>query len=276
MKNLIYTILTAAVFMLVLDSCSENETPVQASFNLSQNIVEMPPEGGSATVTYEIENPEDGVGIVVGDDHPEWVSGFDISESGRIHFNVDSTDIEIDSRECDISVSYGDITQTFKVMQIGADPAINFQIVAVSPVSVIVRTETKDENMNKYVNIIEKSVWDTLGTEEALLDEDVETFEKYAEMSGITFEQWLINIFEYTWHMSPYLRLYNVANPENGYREVLPDTEYVAYTYGINGKGEVLSKVYSIECATEALNLSNQTDFDIEFTVSGTYVEARI
>ena len=275
MKNLFC--LLAAAGLLFLYGCNENNEPeIKTGFSLGRNIVEMPPEGGSATVVWVVENPEDGVGIVIGEDHPDWVNSFDISEFGKIHFNVDSTDIEVDSRECEVSVTYGETTQTFRVIQAGADPAIDFQVLTGTPTSIILSSKTRDESMNTYVNIIEKSVWDTYDSDEALLNEDMATFRYLAELSGQSLEQYLNMRFEMIRAASPYYRMRYVTNSDNGFREVAPDTEYVVYVYGMNGQGEVLSRVYSEECATEAFDLSNPTTFEIDVNVEGTYVTADV
>ena len=276
MKNLFC--LLAAAGLLFLYGCNENNEPeIKTGFSLGRNIVEMPPEGGSATVVWVVENPVDGISVEIGDGHPEWVNGFDISEFGKIHFNVDSTDIEVDSRECEVSVTYGETSQTFRVIQAGADPAIDFQLVSVSPTGVIVSVEPKDENMNKWVNIVEKNVWEAYGSDEALFNADMEIFKKYAEMSGITVEQWMSINFDMLWALSPYYLMSDVVTSSgNGAEPLRPDTEYVTYTYGINGQGDILSRVYSIECATEAFDLSNPTTFDMKISVEGTYVSAEI
>ena len=260
---------------LALSSCHEKEQPeTNSGFSLGRNLVEIPAHGGEASIPYIIQHPTDGA-IVELTDIPDWLMDIHVETetetSGTIKFNVDSTVLE-EPREAEITAAYGDISQTFKVIQTGNDPKIFFEIHSVCPTSVRVKAVPKDENMDFYVNVIEKSIWDSYKSSEDVFAADMETFKLYAEMSNMTVEQWMQISFEMSQILSDYILLNSVATSdgEGGARAVTPETEYVTYCYGINGKGEILTNLYSIETSTTAFDFSNPTTYDIQYQMDGT------
>ena len=54
------------------------------------------------------------------------------------------------------------------------------------------------------------------------------------------------------------------------------NTEYVVYAYGINGNGEILTDLYSVETATTDFDLSNPMSFDISIDITENFGSFRI
>ena len=76
--------------------------------------------------------------------------------------------------------------------------------------------------------------------------------------------------------MSPYIQFHYVNNGENGYRELIPGKEYMAYCYGIDGKGEVLSNMYVCDTGTENLEQTNPTEYELIVDVKGFNAELEV
>lgn len=276
MKKSHYFFLMSALG-LMLAGCENKgtELEVKTGFSLGRNIVEMPAEGGEAVVVWMAENPIEGENVAISED-AEWLRDVDVSEIGKIKFRVDPTDLEEVPRETEVVAFYGEEEMSFKVIQAGKDPLIAFSIVRTSPTGISVSIEPKEETMNYFANVVEKEVWDTYQSDEDVIAADMEFFQYLADRSGISLEEWLVQKFDYTWALSPYCMFHYVNNGENGYRDVKPDTDYVAYCYGINGKGEILSGLYKRETSTQALDLSNPVEYDIDVVVKGQKVTMEV
>lgn len=276
MKKTFYSIaLSAILFVTACQKEELNYLDAETGFSLGMNIVEMPPEGGPATVIWVAENPIDGENVCISEDL-EWLRDFDVSEYGKIKFQVDPTDISVYSRQGSVTVSYGNEEAVFKVVQEGKEALIDLYLVRTTPTGIAVYVDPKDETMNKYVSVVEKEIWDTYSSEEDAIAADMEYFQYMADLSGITIEEVLFIQFECTWALSPYCLFQYIANSENGYRELRPDTDYAVYCYGINGEGEILTDVYHLYASTEPFDLSNPTEYDLAVDIDGLTVEMKV
>ena len=233
----------------------------ETGFSLNENIVEMSAEGGEAVVTWKVENPIEGANVMIARGYPEWINKFDTSVDGEIRFNVDSY-TEQEAREARIAVNYGQDTSSFTVVQAGIeegeepdDDEIRLEIVEARPNTVIVSIET-DGNLTYFINIEEKAVWDQYAGEEDVFAHDRELFQWNADGWGISLESWLREEFGTIKYATPYHMFMYVQDGVRGTVYLENNTEYVVYAYGINGNGEILTDLYSVETATTDYDLS--------------------
>lgn len=274
-KTVVFLIITAGLLTAGCQKEELNYPEAETGFSLGMNIVEMPPDGGPATVIWVAENPIGGENVSISED-VEWLRDFDVSEYGKIKFQVDPTDISVYSRQDSVTVSYGNEEAVFRVVQDGKDALIDLSLVRTTPTGIAVCVEPDDETMNKYVSVVEKEIWDTYSSDEDAIAADMEYFQYMADLSGITLEEVFFIQFECTWALSPYHLFQYIANSENGYRELRPDTDYTVYCYGINGEGEILTDVYHLYASTEPFDLSNPTEYELAVDIDGLTVEMKV
>lgn len=256
----------------------------ETGFSLNENIVEMSAEGGEAVVTWKVENPIEGANVMIARGYPEWINKFDTSVDGEIRFNVDSY-TEQEAREARIAVNYGQDTSSFTVVQAGIeggdeedpddDSEIKLEIVEARPNTVVVSIET-DGNLTYFINIEEKAVWDQYAGEEDVFAHDKELFQWNADGWGISLESWLREEFGTIKYATPYHMFMYVQDGVRGTVYLENNTEYVVYAYGINGNGEILTDLYSVETATTDYDLSNPVSFDISIDITENFGSFRI
>ena len=256
----------------------------ETGFSLNENIVEMSAEGGEAVVTWKVENPIEGANVMIARGYPEWINKFDTSVDGEIRFNVDSY-TEQEAREARIAVNYGQDTSSFTVVQAGIeggdeedpddDSEIKLEIVEARPNTVVVSIET-DGNLTYFINIEEKAVWDQYAGEEDVFAHDKELFQWNADGWGISLESWLREEFGTIKYATPYHMFMYVQDGVRGTVYLENNTEYVVYAYGINGNGEILTDLYSVETATTDFDLSNPMSFDISIDITENFGSFRI
>lgn len=259
-----------ALFSGCKENVQEQEEPVnETDFNLGRNVVEMTAEGGEASVPYFIDNPIEGLDLTV-DYDADWLSGFDWSSGEEIVFNVEAMGLDDDFREAVVTVSYADIERTFSVSQTSGEDAFALEIVRARPLSIWLSVEALDPDMKFWINIMETEKYKSYSSDQELFEADMAMWKQIAEADGATLNDFLLSQFEYTEYLSPYhmfIGSYGM-NYEAEY-EVRPGVSYTAYCYGMNSKGERLSKVYEVETVTPDFALTDRTEYDMSVAVNG-------
>ena len=281
MKKII--ILMCAGLAFCLAGCQEKlETPVQETgFSLDKSVVDVPAEGGVMTVDWTVENPIEGMNVEIVPDYPEWINKFDTSVEGKISFNVEPY-TEKEAREAMVKVNYGEDSSSFKVVQAGIeegeepdDDEIRLEIVEARPNTVIVSIET-DGTLTYFINIEEKAVWDQYADDDEVFAHDMELFQWNADGWGISLEAWLREEFGTLKYATPYHMFMYVQDGARGTVYLENNTDYVVYAYGINGNGEILTELYSVETTTTDFDLSNPVSFDIDIDITENFGSFRI
>lgn len=271
----------------VFYGCNKSEpevTPEGSGFSLGRNVVEVSEEGGAASVPYFIENPQDGVSVEIlnGTDY-DWIVSFDLSEAEMIHFEVAPLGLETDSREAVINVAYGEEQQSFTVKQAKEDmnPEFNLEITRTSTETIWATIQPTDPDMHFWSNVMETSKFNSFATDEELFEEDVRWFEKIADIyySG-NMETFYWDQFENISYLSPHSMMmssYNLAEDmPDASLEIQPSTDYTVYCYGMDGEGNRLTRVYSVETRTKDIVTDNQVSYDIEVNVQNQTVYSTI
>ena len=256
MRKLLFAI--CAGMALFLTGCQEKVvTPEQETgFSLDQEVVDVTAEGGVMVVTWKVENPIEGAGVEIEPGYPDWLNEFDTSEAGEIRFNVDPWEEE-NTREARVVVNYGEDSSSFRVVQEGVgkdepdpgDEPIRLEIVEARPNTVIVSIET-DGTLTYFINIEEKAVWDQYADDDEVFAHDMELFQWNADGWGISLEAWLREEFGTIKYATPYHMFMYVQDGARGTVYLENNTDYVVYAYGINGNGEILTDLYSVETTT--------------------------
>lgn len=122
----------------------------------------------------------------------------------------------------------------------------NFELVVVDVTKerVDFKVTPKDEAMSYVVLIAEKEYFDDLGTDDRMMDDDLEFFQRMADQKAMTLDAFLATI----------LKRGAFEDSEQGLQ---PDTEYYLYAYGLTMDGEVLTEMDKVLFRTDA---PDQTD----------------
>ena len=282
MRKLLFAI--CAGMALFLTGCQEKVvTPEQETgFSLDQEVVDVTAEGGVMVVTWKVENPIEGAGVEIEPGYPDWLNEFDTSEAGEIRFNVNPWEEE-NTREARVVVNYGEDSSSFRVVQEGVgkdepdpgDEPIRLEIIEARPNTVIVSIET-DGTLTYFINIEEKAVWDQYADDDEVFAHDMELFQWNADGWGISLEAWLREEFGTIKYATPYHMFMYVQDGARGTVYLENNTDYVVYAYGINGNGEILTDLYSVETTTTDFDLSNPVSFDIDIDITENFGSFRI
>lgn len=134
-------LMSALAFLCV--SCSKEEKMADPVLVINQESVDVPYTGGTASVTYTLENPIDGERFSISSDD-EWVGQFNQEEVGVISFEVEQNTGQ-ETRETDVVVKYAGVTAGFTVRQNAAGQD--------SPVFELDRTEVTVGNDGGNVSV---------------------------------------------------------------------------------------------------------------------------
>lgn len=143
MRYLYKTVFLMSVLAFLLVSCSKDEKMAEPVLVIDQESVDVPSTGGTASVTYSLENPVEGERFSISADD-EWVGQFNQDEEGVISFEVGQNTGQ-EARETAVVVKYAGITAGFTVRQNAAGQD--------SPVFVLEKTEVTVGNDGGNVSV---------------------------------------------------------------------------------------------------------------------------
>lgn len=128
----------------------------------------------------------------------------------------------------------------------------DLSITEVTKSSVDFKVVPHDDQMTYVVMISEKSYFEEFASDDEVMDDDLEWFQRQAEQRAMTLEAYLRTI----------LKQGTLEASELGLQ---PGLEYYLYAYGLTEQGEVLTKMDKLSFAAEALD-HTETTFEIELT----------
>lgn len=260
-KNILYSFIALAIATL-LASCNKPENTLETSLTLNGPVVTVPAEGGSFSVSYELENAPENGEMTVMPGNADWVSDFVVDkEACTINFEVmpNETDQE---RSVDVAVSYTGLQSevSFTITQSGLSESMDAFIITPKTIdqtffTVDVIPEDKDmyyilfATTQSYIDALE------LTTDEALYEDDM----LYIQSTGKPVKD-----FCATGDL--------VDHKFNAY----PGTDYVVYAYGIDiSTGERLTDITYAYLTTVDIEKVN-AEFEIEAIVNGTIAEVTV
>ena len=249
--------LSACVAMMAISlgilSCEKEPDTKDTVFGINEETVEVPALGGTAKVTYSLENPVEGLQVEVSEDC-EWISGFDTSVANEISFSVAANE-DPASRDAAVEVVYGDKKDSFTVRQKGAgEKMFTIEASDLTSSTFTAKVTPKDKEMTYLLNYTEKAFYDTYeGDMEKFIEKDLEWYEFIGGQQGLTLEQTLA-------------KLVVKGDVEKKMKGMLPEVEYVCFVYGITTDAKVTSELEYIPVKTLPVDKVDMT-FDVKVDV---------
>ena len=200
---------------------------------------------------YDIKERIEGVSLEI-ECAEEWLTVDKIGET-IVEFSVLQNDGE--ERVATLNLKYGSERNILKVRQQGYEAPLKLTIEKSDATSVTFSVETLDEEMTWIGQIVGKDWYESITTEE-LLNEDMRYYNGVAGEEGKTLEEYLSGVLSRGSHAN--IRMAGLD----------PKTDYVVYIYGLSAIGEVTTRVFHAEFATEAPYEGNDVTYDINVEVN--------
>lgn len=238
--------------LLLAYSC---EKPLEdPGLTLSQTEVNVPADGGTFSVAFQVSNPREGAEVSADAGANDWVTGLEVV-GNNINFDV-AVNEATETRSVDVTVSYpGAADKVFSIAQDAGAPA-PFTIILkeVGATSYVVDIIPEDKEMD-YICIGRTQAYldeNNLTTDEALFQDDLTYLEPYVE--DYAFSGDLLDVTFST----------------------LPKTENVLYVYGIDtATSERLTDIVYLRFTSGEVP-KIEADFTITATVNGPQVIAHV
>lgn len=246
----------AAAFLSFVTSCEEdNPAPDGTTFNIVEETVDVPVDGGTFSVSYELANPVESQ-VVTPSEEVDWIDNIVVSPEGSITFDV-AANTGTSPRTADISVTYGELSDKFTVIQAAADASAAFilAIDEILPSGAVISVTPRDEGMTYLPGGISVANLNTFPDDDTFVSGYlIPYYEDIAKANGLTVEQL----------MSQLLLKGNKSDIKiSGMK---PEMDYYVFCIGFTEKLEPLSELVKKEFTTMPLEAFKAT---IEVSVSG-------
>lgn len=260
MKELLtrWAVIPGLVFAMIsgFTSCKDPQTQ-QAKFTITQEKVDVPAEGGSFFADYTVENPSQGTEAIPSCE-ADWISNFTTSDS-QIHFDVAANEQET-TREATVTVTYGDLEDSFTVVQAAAgtvafEVAINIDSESITESTVTFDAIPNDPEQTYMMTGVVKSEYDKCSSDEEFIQDDIQYWTEQASGYGMTLEDYLREV----------LPKGELKNQEM--QGLSPEKEYALYAYGLDYDGTVKSGLFIEFFTTKAVEMIDMT-FDISYEIN--------
>ena len=238
--------------MVGLCSCERGGEDVKDSGIILYNSeMEVGVDAATLRFNYDIKNRIEGVELNIACAE-EWLTIDKIGET-IVEFSVAENGGE--ERVATLNLTYGNEKNTLKIRQKGYVAPLTLTVEKADATSVTFSVAALDEEMTWIGQIVGKDWYDSFTTEE-LLDEDMRYYNGVANEMGISLEEYLSGVLSRGSHSN--IRMSGLD----------PETEYVVYIYGLSSIGEVTTRVFHAEFATEAPYEGNDVTYDINVEVN--------
>lgn len=250
----------AAMFCSV--SCKEKEQP-RPELTV-QDRIEVPSEGGSFSIAYEIANPDESLKLEASS-ADSWITSVDCATSGTITFSVDEYKETEASREGSIDIVYGDITKSVAVVQAPGPVYFSISVSDIDYTSFKVSVIPFDKEMTYAALVTTREFFDGFDTVQALIDN--------------VFASWKEDAEDYNMSLEDYLAEVLMKGDTEGMTTTdrYPGKEYAVFAFGINtGTMEVLTDLYSTLVTTkkaEMLDVTYSVRADVDGANANIHVE---
>ena len=218
---------------------------------LYNSEIEVGVDATTQRFNYDIKERIEGVSLEI-ECAEEWLTVDKIGET-IVEFSVLQNDGE--ERVATLNLKYGSERNILKVRQQGYEAPLKLTIEKSDATSVTFSVETLDEEMTWIGQIVGKDWYERFTTEE-LLNEDMRYYNGVAGEEGKTLEEYLSGVLSRGSHAN--IRMAGLD----------PTTDYVVYIYGLSAIGEVTTRVFHAEFATEAPYEGNDVTYDINVEVN--------
>ena len=238
--------------MVGLCSCERGgENVKESGIILYNSEMEVGVDAATLRFNYDIKNRIEGVELNIACAE-EWLTIDKIGET-IVEFSVAENGGE--ERVATLNLTYGNEKNTLKIRQKGYVAPLTLTVEKADATSVTFSVAALDEEMTWIGQIVGKDWYESFTTEE-LLDEDMRYYNGVANEMGISLEEYLSGVLSCGSHSN--IRMSGLD----------PETEYVVYIYGLSSIGEVTTRVFHAEFATEAPYEGNDVTYDINVEVN--------
>ena len=252
MKRVFLGVAMIVAAMVGLCSCERGGEDVKESGIILYNSeMEVGVDAATLRFNYDIKNRIEGVELNIACAE-EWLTIDKIGET-IVEFSVAENGGE--ERVATLNLTYGNEKNTLKIRQKGYVAPLTLTVEKADATSVTFSVAALDEEMTWIGQIVGKDWYESFTTEE-LLDEDMRYYNGVANEMGISLEEYLSGILSCGSHSN--IRMSGLD----------PETEYVVYIYGLSSIGEVTTRVFHAEFATEAPYEGNDVTYDINVEVN--------
>lgn len=236
-----------------LASCTPESIPTH--FTVEEEQVNVPAAGGQFQVSYTLDNP-DGNTALQAEYTAEWITEVNTANAGVITFNV-SENTSDSFRECTVKITYGDLYDTFTVIQAcdtKEDKFFDIQITDTKASGISWKVVPEDKQMQYISLVAEKEYIDSYDDDE-YFSLDIAYFESQAFSNGVSFEEYLAALLQ------------TGDSDELKVAYLVPETDYAVYAYGISSGLELLTpiaKSYVKTLPVEVVDITFALSFDIK------------
>ena len=252
MKRVFLGVAMIVAAMVGLCSCERGgENVKESGIILYNSEIEVGVDAATLRFNYDIKNRIEGVELNIACAE-EWLTIDKIGET-IVEFSVAENGGE--ERVATLNLTYGNEKNTLKIRQKGYVAPLTLTVEKADATSVTFSVAALDEEMTWIGQIVGKDWYESFTTEE-LLDEDMRYYNGVANEMGISLEEYLSGILSCGSHSN--IRMSGLD----------PETEYVVYIYGLSSIGEVTTRVFHAEFATEAPYEGNDVTYDINVEVN--------
>ena len=218
----------AAIALVAMVGCEKNPDNGKggnASFKLDSSELMVGANGGAQEVTYTIENHANGA-VVLTNCTENWITNLSTATFGSITFNV-APNYKQEAREAKITVSYTAVDAKYEILvkqEASTRPSFEFEVTINEPTRISLNVTPADLSSAYICRIYTEEHIKTFGLEEdyALIAYDLEAISDEAYYLDQTMLNYLQNI-------SHKGKAFDII-----FDRLIPDTNYVVYTYHIN------------------------------------------
>ena len=256
MKNKLFSVAIVFAALFGLCACEHDGATVNDSgIILYESVVEVGPDATTSLFNYAIKEPIEGVELRV-ECSEDWFTIDKIAKS-VVAFSVTQNDEE--DREAKLNLSYGEERNTITIRQKGYQSPLSLTIESVDATSVTFSVAALDESIT-WIGQIVGYEWFESYTMEEIFDEDMSYYNGMASELGISLEEYLSILLSKGSHKD--IRMDGLD----------PNSEYVAYVYGILPSGEMTTrliyKVFKTEPPYEGNDVSYVIDVEVNRAIA--------
>ena len=262
--SLLFVVLSMFGASLLSVGCSNDvtteETQEGTKVTLSATSVETTAMGGTFNVEYTVTNGLAGIDIVA-QSNDAWITDI-VATDGLLSFSVASNN-STDVREGKLTIKYPSAENvTLKVTQEGAESVFTLAVEECTTTSCNSIVTAKDENtiFIAYMTQLDYLVYAGISTAEQLFADDYNYYMPMAQSAGAQNIETFLLQQEIAFKGTSYISWTNM----------LPDTEYVLYAYGISFNDDKSDYYLSTPVSYQIVTLASREFFDVEFDVNVT------
>lgn len=243
--------------VMFTSSCNkDNITPEplptdEPEIAFSQDMLEIPAEGGSVSASFKIVNPVEGI-VPSATCEADWINIADLDEEAMKVNLIVGKNTEPTKREADLVLTYGDgISDTLRLAQSQSVISFTINVTDSTTSSFAYEVIPKDTAMTYFSQVVEKEYFNQFGSPEEFINADVELIRTLAAEQGLTFEECLKSVLK-------------KGNYSRNLKYQLSQKQYVIYAFGMDYSGNILTGLDSRVASTAPVD---QSDITFEINV---------